>query len=45
MAFATSRESERHGGYGLEGSPCKVAFWVQQREGRVDKHVLCLIRP
>lgn len=45
IAFATSRSSERHGGYSLEGPPCSAAFWVQQREGRVDKHVLCLIRP
>lgn len=45
ILFATSRARKRHGGYGSEGPPCKVAFWVQQWEGRVDKHVLCLIRP
>lgn len=41
--FATSRASKRHGGYSLEGPPRNKAFWVC--EGRVDKHVLCLIRP
>lgn len=45
IVFATSRTSKHHGGYSLEGPPCNVAFWVQQREGRVDKHLLCLIRP
>lgn len=39
------KSRERHGGYSLEGLPCKVAVWVQQCEGRVDKHGLCLIRP
>lgn len=29
----------------LQGLPCKVAYRVQQCKGRVDKHVLCLIRP
>lgn len=43
MFFATSRASECHGGSlggiamqsGMQGKPC---------EGRVDKHMLCLIR-
>lgn len=29
----------------LEGLPCKVAYRVEQCKGRVDKHMLCLIRP